>query len=508
MKRTTHLVSTFTIAAALLVFGSSCAKRSSVTDFKYNDAKSGGFEKTDYKGQPTGPNLVLVQGGTFIQGTTEQDVTYEYNNIPRRVTVSSFYIDETEIANIHYREYIYWTTRTFGADYPEIVKKALPDTLVWRDELAYNEPYVEYYFRYPSYDDYPVVGVTWLQANEFCKWRSDRVNEERLAAKKYIDINTNSLNDDNFSTESYLYGQYTTGMKKGKKDYSPDAGDSKEGRPIRMEDGILLPDYRLPTEAEWEYAALGLIGNQVEGNEMITDRRIYPWDGTSLREPSAKEKWAQGKMLANFKRGRGDYAGIAGKLNDNSIVTAPVHSFMPNDYGLYNMAGNVNEWVQDIYRPLTYFDEDDMNPYRGNIYTEKTLDEEGNIAQKDSMGRIRYQPVKDEEAVNRRNYKKGDVTNYLDGDSISEATYDYGKTTLVSDHSRVYKGGSWADLAFWCSPGARRYLEEDQASSTIGFRCAMIRLGGDIDNDTPGGNQFKKTKKQEKINKKARKVAD
>jgi formylglycine-generating enzyme len=88
---------------------------------------------------------------------------------------------------------------------------------------------------------------------------------------------------------------------------------------------------------------------------------------------------------------------------------------------------------------------------------------------------------------------------------MSLAYYDYAKTTLVSDKARVYKGGSWADEAYWLSPGSRRYLEEDQATATIGFRCAMIRLGGDVDNYTRGGNIFKSTDKQQKMNRKMRK---
>lgn len=100
-------------------------------------------------------------------GRTEQDITMDWNNIPRRATVSSFYMDETEVANVHYLEYLYWITRVFGADYPEVYKRALPDTLVWRDKLAYNEPLVELYFRHPSYQQYPVVGVNWLQASDF-----------------------------------------------------------------------------------------------------------------------------------------------------------------------------------------------------------------------------------------------------------------------------------------------------------------------------------------------------
>jgi sulfatase modifying factor 1 len=95
----------------------------------------------------------------------------------------------------------------------------LPDTLVWRDELAYNEPYVEYYYRHPSFDNYPVVGVSWLQANDFAKWRSDRVNEQVLATKGIIKLDPASdVDDNNFNTQAYLAGQYepTTGIRKSK----------------------------------------------------------------------------------------------------------------------------------------------------------------------------------------------------------------------------------------------------------------------------------------------------
>ncbi|MFT7589292.1 MAG: sulfatase modifying factor 1, partial [Limisphaerales bacterium] len=442
MNKTIQLVAP--IIVSMLLIASCSSNRSEVTNWKYNDSKYGGFEKQNYAGQATGPNLVLVEGGTFMMGVTEQDVTFEYNNVARRVTVSSFYIDETEISNIHYREYLHWLGRTFRMEFPQVYFDAHPDTLCWRNELSYNDPYVEYYFRHPSYNDYPVVGVTWNQANEFCRWRTDRTNELLLADGKYLELNVNAYGDDNFNTEAYLIGQYQTGLLQGKRDYSPDAADPKAGRKVKMEDGVLLPDYRLPTEAEWEYAALGLRGNQIEENEMITDRRIYPWNGTTMRYPNPRQRWQQGMMMANFKRGRGDYAGVAGKLNDNAIVTAPIVAYMPNDFGLFNMAGNVNEWVQDVYRPMTFSDMEDMNPYRGNEFETKVLDEEGNVAEKDSLGRIRYRKVEDSEVVDRRNYKKGNVINYVDGDSISLAEYAYGKNSLINDRARVYKGGSWA----------------------------------------------------------------
>ncbi len=476
---------------ALLVFAS-CGRKesSSTTGWAYNDAKWGGFEKVTYEGQATGPNLVLVEGGTVTMGLTDQDVSYEWNAIPRRVTVSSFYMDETEVANIDYREYISWLNRVFGESYPEVYLNALPDTLVWREELAYNEPLVETYFRYPSYNDYPVVGVTWNQANEYAKWRTDRVNEMILIQRGILNPNPEQKDEDNFNTEAYFAGQYQGDVRRNLKDVAT-GGE----RPVRFEDGILLPSYRLPTEAEWEYAALGLKGNIVsEKDERISDRRIYPWNKNTVRYQ--KRDKHQGELLANFKRSRGDYMGMAGKLNDAASMTAPVRSFMPNDFGLYNMAGNVNEWTMDLYRPLTPgtlkdVEQHDLNPYRGNRFQTKVLDENGKPVEKDSLGRLRYRYVEDDEVATRENYKVGQPFNYLDGDNISEASYDYGNTTLISDKARVIKGGSWQDRAFWLSPGTRRFRDEDKSYRDLGFRCAMTRTGGATGNEDLGGNTFK-----------------
>ncbi len=498
MKKLLRL-SVYVFGALLLL--SSCKKeRSATTGWVYNDPKWGGYEKLNYKGQATGPNLVLIEGGTFTMGFTEQDVTYDYNNIPRRVTVSSFYMDETEVANTDYREYLYWLARVYGESYPEVLLQALPDTLVWREELAFNEPLVETYFRHPSYDDYPVVGVNWLQANDYCKWRTDRVNEMLLIEKGILNPNPEQQDEDNFNTDAYLVGQYEGDVRKGIKDKNPN--NSTGERRVRFEDGIMLPAYRLPTEAEWEYAALALLGNQAYAkDERITDRRLYPWNGSGVR--NGKRGRFQGKILANFKRGRGDYMGMAGQLNDNASITSPVRSFMPNDYGLYNMSGNVNEWTMDVYRPLTSLalrgvEDHTLNPFRGNQFKEKILDENGAPVEKDSLGRLRYRIIKDEEVANRENYKRGSVLDYLDGDKESEVLYNYGVSTLISDKARVIKGGSWSDRAYWLSPGTRRYLDEDKASRTVGFRCAMTRVGSPTGNKYKGGNRFKKRRKRVK----------
>jgi len=494
------------VVATLLL--ASCAhQRSSVTGWNYNDPKNGGFEVMPYEGQETGPGLVFIEGGTFTMGRVEDDVMYDWNNMPRRVTVSSFYIDETEVTNTNYREYLYWTDRVFGPNYPQIYIKALPDTLVWRSKLAYNEPYVKYYFRHPAYQDYPVVGVDWLQATDFCKWRTDRVNEFILVREGIIDWNPTPSDADYFNTDEYLAGKWTGQVKVPLPDLNPSGSGTRN---VRMEDGIFLPDYRLPTEAEWEFAADGLIGNTT--NELVAQRRIYPWNGHATRNPD--EKFI-GQELANFQKGGGDYMGVAGDLNDAGDVTTPVYSYWPNDYGLYGMAGNVSEWVMDVYRPLTAQDEDDFRPFRGNQFQTQVKDQDGMVVQ-DSLqyhvdpitgdsdlisipGQVKMRDVdnkhKEDNLANRRNYKESDERNFVDGDINSSMFYNQGpaaasmglrlmyqtgSTTLISDQTRVYKGGSWKDRAFWMSPGTRRFLEEHQATDYIGFRCAMTRVGSPI----------------------------
>lgn len=463
------------ILSVVVLFSSACKKeRSAVTGWKYNDAKWGGFENYEYKGQETGPGLVLVRGGQFTMGSSEQDVTYEHNNIERKVTVGSFYMDKTEVSNLHYREYLYWLKRVY-VDFPEVWASALPDTNAWRDRLAYNEPYVETYLRHPAYKNYPVVGVNWLQATSYAAWRTDRVNEMILIREGILEPDINQMNEENFVTDAYLVGQFQSGAP-GKHELK-DINVKKGTRRVRMEDGILLPDYRLPTEAEWEYAATANIGSSEFENTNV--KKIYSWNGLTVRHSGAEKEKYRGLINANFKRGKGDNAGIASKLNDGAIITTEVVSYWPNDYGLYNMSGNVSEWVMDVYRPNTFYDGTDFNMFRGNDYKKPKLDDWGVIDLKDSLGRIVYVPVTDRENVKRRNYKTADNKGYLDPEFYADGDqqYQYGVTSLVNNQARVYKGASWNDRAYWMSPGTRRFLDEEQSTSTIGFRCAMHRVG-------------------------------
>ncbi len=581
----------FVVALGALTLSGCVKERSGATGWAYNDSSNGGFEKSYAPDQETGPGLVFIQGGTFTMGQVEDDLMFSWDNVPRRVTVSSFYMDQTEVTNGFWLEYMYWLQRIYGSSYPEIVERALPDTAAWREKLGYNENYVNYYLRHPSYNEYPVVGVSWVQANDFCKWRSDRVNEQILVREGIIAHNPmGQVDDEHFTTETYFSGQYVpeSGDRGSLIDYNPMGAGT---RSAQITDGILLPNYRLPTEAEWEYAALALIGNSNE--ELISDRRTYPWNGHYTRNDNTRQnkipgapKRYTGDMNANFVRGRGDYMGVAGRsangqtsLNDNADITAPVTAYAPNDYGLFNMAGNVSEWCMDVYRPLNHMDAAEFRPFRGNVYETKVLDaegnvydrydfvvydvdqieediiayqkaaaptlndedlnlieniltaidnaqeeikvkrvEEGNLMMEDALrdfiegseawiaadlrryfaenilalpGKTRYRTETLEENLDRDNYRVANNIDYRDGDVESSLLYaqpaaavndesrmyNYGETSLITNESRVYKGGGWDDRIYWISPGTRRFLDQNKSSASIGFRCAMDRVG-------------------------------
>jgi formylglycine-generating enzyme required for sulfatase activity len=242
-------------------------------------------------------SLAYIPKGSFTTGASDEDTPYQKPS--RTFSFESFYMYNHEVSNGEYCEFL----RLLKQEDTAMYRKMLPDTLVWRLPLAYNEPYVEYYLRHPAYSNYPVVGVTHDQAEYYCQW---------------------------------LTGQYAKLEKR------------------KFKTAV----FRLPTVAQWEYAARGGL-----------DLSPFPWGGPGMQNK-------KGEWLANFTvisqssigwasypvlnvYGKiedrkilvagysGDRAGIAGWLNDAADVTAPVISFYPNGFGLYNMAGNVEEYVAE-----------------------------------------------------------------------------------------------------------------------------------------------------------------
>ena len=372
---------------------------------------------------PKPPGMVFIPSGTFHMGPSDEDINYAFTARNKQVSISGFWMDATEITNNEYRQFTNWVRDSIAAkelgfikvdksggndlidwkkasvikwgdkatlekidkliftpdnrifnkkeldpaklvfhsetfDYKEasrrenanvqrskfIVKNDIPvypDSLCWvRDfSYSYNEPMAKKYYSHPAFGNYPVVGVTWKQATAFCEWRTHYLNAFLDSKKR--------------ATES---------------------------------------DFRLPNEAQWEYAARG-------GRSQSS----YPWGGPYLRNK-------KGCLLANFKPGRGNYP------EDGGFYTVRADAYWPNDFGLYNMAGNVAEWTSSLYYEGGYNFQHDMNP-----------DIRWNVKESDPPRMKR----------------------------------------------KVIRGGSWKDVGYFLQTSTRNYEYQDTSKSYIGFRCVI-----------------------------------
>lgn len=537
-------LSLLALTATLIVScGKSNKNTSSLTGWNFNDPNYGNFIKgKGFIGQRPPAGMVPIEGGTFTMGQVQDDVMFDWNTTPKKMHVRSFFMDEAEVTNQEYGLFLQYIKRVYPSSeekYKHIYESVLPDTLVWRKGLGNTDLLSESYLRHPAFAHYPVVGVTWIQANQYCKWRTNAVNMKKLMDRGVLKNVFNAKNDtidytgkNAFDVDLYLtdperlFGGDSTVYNKGlpvarKKGTPKPPKGSFSGRHITAADGILDQKFRLPTEVEWEYAAKAIVGNREYNN--IRGRKKYAWAGKYTR---SKAKGSRGDQLANYKQGEGDYSGLAGWSSDGADIPIRVKSYPPNAFGLYDMSGNVAEWVADVYRPIIDSEASDFNYFRGNIFTKKMIDKDGKVVivdennieydtlpngkiiPKNLPGSIKYVPVTKDDVYMRRNYAVADNRDLRDGDQYSSANYEadssnfstgprmynspkqkdkngkfsnvYDKgrrTTLISNQTRVYKGGSWADREYWLDPAQRRYLPQYMATNFIGFRCATDMLG-------------------------------
>lgn len=533
--------------------GGGTKKFTSISGWKPNDQKGWFFTGKKPKVKAW-PGMVFIEGGSFTMGMVKDDVMHDWNNTPRRMQVRSFFIGETEVTNYEYREYLTWLKVVFPPDEPQykyIYEGSLPDTEVFNNKLSANNFSNETYLFASEYSYYPVVGVTWLQASNYCDWLTDRANEKAL-------MNKGVISKDYYVNEEYNYGNKTFDLESYQNSDSnvKDAIDttrlakqllirntnSRVQRANNATRSGEVAEFRLPTEVEWEYAALALPGdreyNQYQGKPVVQNE---------LRGEKGR---ARGQYMANFKVGRGDYSGIGGYGNDGADITSDVKKYQSNQFGVYGMYGNVAEWTADVYRPIIDDEANDFGYFRGSAFETKIDNGNGGFqkfeddVQYDTLnnGKLTYKALpgkyKKDVIESNANYRDGDRPSWLnprfeeggaemtvdslgnviggsDGGNAAVASNDtqemYNaptrkfyvdekgrvilekddnqRTTDISDEVRVVKGGSWKDPIYWLDPGQRRYLHQAEATGWVGFRVAQDFKGTHESKRGKGGSK-------------------
>jgi gliding motility-associated lipoprotein GldK len=366
--------------------------------------------------------MVYVPSGTLTIGQSDQDVFTTHIQRPKAISISGFFMDDTEITNNEYREMVYWVRDSIASYmtdniYPDELDRERVD---WEyvPEIDYSDELLDdmYYQGDMKMDEFErSMDMTQLQYSyKWIDWNKAAHNPDVVRSSLLNEETVNVYPDTLVWIRDFAYS-YNEPFTRNYfwhpafDDYPVVGVDWKQAKAFShwrtkiwnsyKGDQPNTEEFRLPTETEWEWAARG-------GRSIAP----YPWGGYYIRN-------AKGCLLANFKPGRGNYP------EDGGFYTVKADAYFPNDYGLYNMSGNVSEWTETAYHPNAYTHMHDLNPD------------------------VKYDAKDDDPEAYKR---------------------------------KVIRGGSWKDISYYCQTGTRNWEYQDTNKSYVGFRCALTFLGRSI----------------------------
>ena len=383
-----------------------------------NGQLTGALDRPVWKGiNPYG--MIYVPSGTLHIGPSDQDIANTYVQRQKAISISGFYMDDTEITNNEYRQFVYWVRDSLAHTYLDhFIQTDYDEYLDWELDIDWEDEILEdlYYQGDDRFSGRRELDVSkFVYEYEWYDWQgaaADRGQSPRSSFinKKKVNVYPDTLvwvRDFSYSYNEPMARNYF--WHPAYDDYPVVGVDWHMANAFsywRTEiwnkfqnergDGINTEDFRLPTEHEWEYASRGGRANAP-----------YPWGGPYIRN-------SKGCLLANFKPGRGNYP------EDGGQYTVKADAYYPNDYGLYNMSGNVAEWTSSAYYDNAYSFQHDLNPD------------------------IRYDAKDDDPESWKR---------------------------------KVIRGGSWKDISYFLQTGTRHWEYQDTTKSYVGFRCALTFLG-------------------------------
>ena len=364
--------------------------------------------------------MVYVPSGTVHIGPSDQDITNTFVQRPKSISIMGFYMDDTEITNNEYRQFVYWVRDSLAHAYLDhYVENDLgEESIDWEYEIEWEDEGLEDLFyqgddRFAGKKELDVSKLVYEY--EWYDWQSAAHDKGQSPRNSFIKRKKVNIYPDTLVWIRDFAYSYNEPMARNYfwhpafDDYPVVGVDWHTANAFcywrtvtwntfqkRRGDGVNTEDFRLPTEHEWEYASRG-------GH----DSAPYPWGGYYVRN-------AKGCLLANFKPGRGNYP------EDGGLYTVKADAYFPNDYGLYNMSGNVGEWTLSAYNENSYSFVHDLNPD------------------------IRYDAKDDDPETFKR---------------------------------KVIRGGSWKDVHHYLQTGTRHWEYQDTTKSYVGFRCALTFLG-------------------------------